>query len=374
MKNFKKILGLLIAVITVLSICACPLSAAAEEFNYGTFEGGMIPDKAMPYYGSLTDGKGFPNGNFEQGLKYWGHLFGKRDPKTVGKIGKEANGNYYFQFATENTWDGLYSVCFTDSRVKVGDSPSLLFRYSGAADIQIILMQEAKNKKNNVRSEKRLAFRTKTIVKANTDDGWNIAVLEPEATVVTPTDEGKQYDDPNIYLNYFIQIREDPTCNTKIDDLQIVNYDTSAGTIKDLDGKLLYNMTELNPPEDGGNDGNTDSGNGGNTDGGNTNDGGNTDGGSGAVGALDGYTPDELIVMEGDYPTDDENKEVTSEKNDKKDNSSKNYVWIIVAAGVVVVLGAAAGIFFMVKAKKNPAPADETEDTTEETLTEETEE
>ena len=51
------------------------------------------------------------------------------------------------------------------------------------------------------------------------------------------------------------------------------------------------------------------------------NDGGNTDGGSGAVGALDGYTPDELIVMEGDYPTDDENKEVTSEKNDKKEKT-----------------------------------------------------
>ena len=359
MKNFKKILGLLIAVITVLSICACPLSAAAEEFNYGTFEGGMIPGKAMPYYGSLTDGKGFPNNDFEQGLKYWGHLFGKRDPKTIAKIGTEENGNHYLQFNAEDPWDGLYSVCFTDSRVKVGDSPSLLFRYSGAADFQIILMQESKNKKNNVRDEVRLAFRTKTIIKADTDDGWNIAVLEPASTVANPSDRGAQYDDPTIYLNYFVQITQDPTCNTKIDDLQIVNYDTSAGTIKDLDGKLLYNIKELNPPEE---EEDTDSGNGGNTDGGNTNDGGNTDGGSGAVGALDGYTPDELIVMEGDYPTDDENKEVTSEKNDKKDNSSKNYVWIIVAAGVVVVLGAAAGVFFVIKNKKNPAPAEETEE------------
>lgn len=372
MKSFKKLLSLLIAIISVFSITLCSLSATAEEFNYGTFEGGMIPDKAIPYYGSLTDGKGFPNNDFEQGLKYWGHLFGKRDPKTVGKIGTEANGNHYFQFATENTWDGLYSVCFTDSRIKVGDSPSLLFRYSGVGDIQIILMQEAKNLKNNVRSEIRLAFRTKTIVKADSDDGWNVAVLEPDKTVVTPTDEGKQYDDPNIYLNYFIQIREDPTIDTKIDDLQIVNYDTSEGTIKDLDGKLLYNLKELNPPEEDDDTGSGDSGDSG--DSGNSGTDNPPAGGSNT--SFDKYTPDELIVMDGDYPGDEKEEENHNSKSDAdvtdtENDEDSNLLIIIIAAVAVVLIGAGVGVFFILKAKKkNISP----EEPSQESPTEEIEE
>lgn len=338
------------AIAAILGIAFGSLSAAAEEFNYGTFEGGMIPDKPIPYYGSLTDGKGFPNNDFEQGLKYWGHLHGKIDPTTIVKVVKE-NGNTYMQFNAEKAWDGVYSVCFTDSRIKVGDSPSLLFKYSGTDDFQIIFMQESKNLKNNVRDELRLAFRTKTIIKAESEGGWNIAVLEPANPVADPKSRGKQYDDPNIYFNYFVQVRDDPTCNTKIDDLQIVTYDTTAGTIKDLDGKLLYDLNALNPPEDDDNP----SGGGGNS-------GGNADGGTGNIGSADtlgDYTPDELIVMDGDYPTDGEKSDEKVSSKDGDGNSSNNYIWIIVAAGVVVVLGAGAGVFFVIKSKKKPATPDE---------------
>ena len=350
MKSLKKLIVLLIAVATVLSMVCGSFSAAADDINYGTFDGGMIPDKAIPYYGLITDGKGFPNNDFEQGLMYWGHLFGKRDPKTIAKIVKESDGNNCLQFAAETAWDGLYSVCFTESRIKVGDSPSLLFKYSGTPDIQIVLMQECMNTAKNTRAEVRLAFRLKTIIKAESDDGWNIAVLEPNEAVVTPTDKGKQYDDPTLYFNYFVQIASDASCNTKIDDLQIVNYDTTSGIIKDLDGKQLYDLNALDPPDD---DTSVDGGD-------TTGDDGSTANVSDAVKTLDTYTPDELIVMDGDSPTDDDK---SSEKDSSKDgngNSSKNYIWIIVAAGVVVILGAGAGIFFVIKAKKKPSTPDET--------------
>lgn len=336
MLNLKKIVSLILAVIVCLGITFCGgISAFADD--YGTYEDGILANQNMANYKPLKDGKGFPNGDFEQGLKYWGTQRGKELPSSKVKL-LEEDGNHFIEFAAEKNWDGIYSTTFSENRVGPDESVSALFKFRGDVNFQIVLIQLCLTADGKSYSERRLAIETKTLVIGTGADGWSVGLLDTTQKTVKPSDVDAKYDDPNMYFIYFVQVKTDSTVTTQIDDIQLVNYNKTSGTVTDLDGKQLYDMKNLpvNPE------------------------------------LLENDDFGDYIEDEYDYTLEKETKK--SEGKTADGNFLSKYLWVIIAAGVVIVVAAAAAVIIVLKKKNTPDNAVETLKTTEDIAEEKTEE
>ena len=243
MTVMKKILSVALCILACVSIAVCgSISALADD--YGTFEDGIYAGQNMANYKPLKDGTGFPNGDFEQGLRYWGVQRGKDYPSKFVKL-QEENGNHFIEFTPEKAWDGIYSTTASDVRVGPDEWVSVLFKYRGDNNFQIVLIQLLLTADGKTYSERRLAIESKTVTIGSGTDGWNVCVLDPTQKTIEPAAVDSKYDDPNYYFLYFVQAKSDPTILTQVDDIQLVKYNKTTGIINDLDGKKLYDMKNL---------------------------------------------------------------------------------------------------------------------------------
>lgn len=332
MLKLKKIMSVLITAVICISIAVCGSTAVLAD-DYGTFEDGIPANgKNMANYMPFKDGKGMRNGDFEQGLMYWGTQRGNALPSSRVTL-MEEDGNHFIEFAAENNWDGIYSTTFSDSRVSAEESISALFKYRGDTQFQIVLMQICMSADGKSYSEQRIGLEFKTLEIESGTDGWSIAVIDPKKTVVEPSSVDPKYDDPTIYFTFFVQVMQDPTCTAQIDDIQLVKYNKSSGMVYDLDGKQLYDMKNL------------------------------------PINQIS-ITDDDYE----DYIQDTYNYTVEKETEGKKDAAEgegfvSKYLWVIIAGGAVIVIAAAVIIIIAVKKKKTPVSSDE--NTTEEGQTQE---
>lgn len=329
MLNLKKLVSVLLAVVVALIIMAgSNISVFADD--YGTFEDGILANQNMASYKPLKDGKGFPNGDFEQGLRYWGTERGKELPSKMVKLVEE-EGNHFIEFTAEKTWDGIYSTTFAENRIGPDETVSALFKFRGDVNFQIVLIQICSSADGKNYTERRLALETQTVVIGAGADGWSVGVLDPTQKTAVPSSVGAQYDDPNYYFLYFVQVKTDPTVTTQIDDIQLVKYNKSSGIISDLDGKQLYDMKNLPVSDE----------------------------------LLKNDDFGDYIQDEYDYTLEKETKKDTTKTDDG--NFLSKYLWVIIAAGVVVVVAVATVVVIVVIKKKKAPQADggDTEETVE---------
>lgn len=345
----KKLLLIALAAIVAVSMIfgsTLGVSAAGRfDSEWGTVEEGVVsPDGWQDYagyYENCPGTNGFPNGDFEQGLKYWTTPRGKyKAVDTVDII--EENGNHFMRFSCDNAWEGIESLRFVDARVKAGDNLAIMYKWrSDDPNFQIVLQQYRMEPPSIGEIKRVSAGKGVNLVEARADGEWNISMTatksgdDPRIGIVQePQNESK-----TVYLTYLLQVASDPTTVADIDDLSLVIYNENSGKVLDLDGKELYDVNNLQ------ND-----------------------------------VKDEIDSSDFDnIDFDAENEEVKDELSEKSDSKGKdnknNIIWIIVgiSAGAVVLIAAVAVVIIMVVAKKKKTPVEEaakTEEVAEETTEE----
>ena len=249
MKLVKK---LLVLFITVLISFGFALNAfAAPSFvikGNGTEEQGIIPptDNYYIYHTPYTESDGFPNADFQKGLMYWTQ--GQKDRAIDSVELVEEDGNKFVTFTAKDRHDGIYSIRFADSRVKVGDTLAVMYDWRGEDPaFQIALNQHIMNKDESSVSMIRLsqdAGDVTNIKIASREGEWNTSMSNVNEVVKEPN-----LGNPTIYLSYIVQVKNDITCNAQIDNLRVVVYNKDTGNIYDLDHKKLFNIYELGNDE-----------------------------------------------------------------------------------------------------------------------------
>lgn len=122
--KFKIIISAVLAISVVFSTFAFLNASAEENDKYGTYDNGISGNK----YGIMTLDMldSFNNGNFEEGLKYWGvHNPGNGHTATAKVVNENANA--YVDLKVTG-YAGLYSAPFTMADLKTGDYIGLRFK------------------------------------------------------------------------------------------------------------------------------------------------------------------------------------------------------------------------------------------------------
>lgn len=334
---FLTTLAVVVAVTMIFGSTLGISAAGRFDSEYGTEADGIIPTSNYTqdyagYYESCPGTTGFPNGDFEQGLKYWTTPRTKYLPADTVDIIEE-NGNHFMRFTTENTYQGIESLRFVDSRVKVGDSLAIMYKWrSDDPNFQLIL-QQYKMEPPSIGEIKRVSQgKGVTVVEAASDGDWNITVTQVESAdnpniglVQEPQNESK-----TIYLSYVIQVCSDPTTVADIDDLQLVIYNKNTGKITDLDGKELYDANNL-PGSNAEEEINADD-----------------------FADIDYDAENEEVAADTESKAEDKNTE------EKDESFIEKYLWVIIAGGAVILIAAAVVVIvIVVKKKKAVVPADE---------------
>ena len=251
----KRLLLIVLATVVAISVIfgsSLGISAAGRfESEWGTVEEGVVSPEGWQdyagYYENCPGTTGFPNGDFEQGLKYWTTPRGKyKAVDTVDII--EENGNHFMRFSCENAWEGIESLRFVDSRVKAGDNLAILYKWrSDDPNFQLILQQYRMEPPSIGEIKRVSAGKGVNLVEAKTDGEWNISITatksgdDPRIGIVQePLNESK-----TVYLSYLLQVCSDPTTVADVDDLSLVLYNENTGKVTDLDGKELYDVNNL---------------------------------------------------------------------------------------------------------------------------------
>ena len=384
MKNTKNlIISVLTLALSLVILVGCMFTVSADtiKFNsvalntyntqkYGTADKGVTIDASQlttvyKYYPSVQYGEpsviGHPNLNFEKGWQYWVHT---DNFKINSETTKEGTQNKYLTVTTQEEYKGCYTVKFTDSRIKPGDSIAVLYKWRNVSHsndsepkvIQLLYSVDKPNDESTFKEEHQLVHYSasglgdKVIWRADDDDDkeWHISLTQVYHDVLDP---GTDYQS-NYYFYLCMQSRINPEIfnGTDFDDIQLVKYNKTTGIINDLDGNRLYNLNSLPTRND----------------------------------------PDYLW---GDLSEKDPNAKIKVDVNDllsgkidlnnaangDDDNGDDNqgialWIWIVIAAGVVLILAVVVVIIVVSKKKKAIAPVEETEAPAEETAEETTEE
>ena len=321
----------------------CMSASALGRFDseWGTESGGItlppsFKNNLPGFYENCPGTSGFPNADFEQGLKYWMSNTDEK-PSNNAEIVEE-DGNKFLRLSGDEAYDGIESARFVDSRVKVGDSLAIMYDWRADDPSFQIVLKQYLTEPGTIKVQ-RLSMRTGVnVVEAYTDQEWNTTVTQvetnefPTSRVLEPENETK-----TIYLSFLLEI-SNPSTVVDIDNLKLVIYNKTTGKIKDLDGKELYDAKNLKKD-----------------------------------------VVEEKLTEE-DFADIDYKATYASGKkktknpfaiigsNDGEGGFIANNIWIIVAVAVVVIIAAAAVVIIVVKKKKAVTPEDAT---IEETPTEE---
>ena len=335
MKKIMLISFVFLIIVSIMTVTCMPASALGRfDSEWGTESDGItLPPTFrinLPgFYESCPGTSGFPNADFEQGLKYWMSNTDEK-PSNNAKIVEE-NGNKFLRLSGDEAFDGIESARFVDSRVKVGDSLAIMYDWRADDPSFQIVLKQYLTEPGTIKLQ-RLSMRTGVnVVEAYTDQEWNTTVTQvetnefPTSRVLEPENEAKA-----IYLSFLLEI-SNPSTVVDIDNLKLVIYNKTTGKIKDLDGKELYDTKNLK-----------------------------------------GNVVEEVLKEE-DFAGIDYNALSSSDKaelspvkednkNSEKTSENKDYTMIIILiVGAVIVVGAAAVVLIIVKRKKNSAPLSETE-------------
>ena len=263
-ENMKKILISLICVAAVVSlICGSAFSTSAETIKFdftlsqpgwGTEEDGIIarfPNSYSSHHTPWSEPGGHPNLDFEKGLMYW--TTNEKDsqkPSDYVDIVKEENGNHYLTFTAKDTYQGIESVPFVESRIDENDEICVVFKWRGDdPNFQIYVNQlrykttDGKQKDTKRVSHNGDAKRNEII--ADGEDGWNVAFCKPE------TDSVKKPHDimPYYIFQVGVEVQTDPSCKAIVDDIRLGKYSENNQIIYDLDGKVMYDLKNIDTVE-----------------------------------------------------------------------------------------------------------------------------
>ena len=386
MKNTKNIIiSVLTLALSLVILVGCMFTVSADDsikfsdaalsaYNtqkYGTVDKGISIEglgKIYHYYPSVQYGNpnivGHPNLNFELGWQYWVH---NENFKINTETTKEGKQNKYLTILTEEQYKGCYTIKFTDSRIKPGDSIAVLYKWRNVSHsndcepkvMQMLYSPEKINDESTYKDEHQLVHYSasglsdKVIWRADDDDDkeWHISLTQIYHNVLDPGDTyaSKYY----FYLGMQSRLEPEIFRNTDFDDIQLVHYNKSSGLISDLDGNTLYNLNSLPKRDD-------------------------PDYIWGDLSAKDPNAKIQIDVNDLLSGKIDLNDVVNNGVDDNGEDNNKGiatWIWIVIAAGVVLILAVAAVVIIVIsKKKKAVAPVETEEVTAEETVEEKTEE
>lgn len=327
---FKKIIALLICSIMATSLfmtasadIIVPADQTVITEDWGTYEDGLKPGKPphdyYRYQIPYTETDGFPNADFEQGLKYWTHCRGRIPSESV-KLVKDGE-NTAIQFTAKEEYDGIFSVPFTDSRVKQGDNLVVVYSWKGTGHIQIGLEQIMKNQNEPdcyVKvfrvSHIGITGQTKSLYLSADGSKWNVSMSNLNLPIAEP--EGT---DKNIYLSLFAQICNDMTDETIVDNLIIARYNEQSGLVFDLDGNKLYDLNNL-PVDD----------------------------------VEDELNKDDFSSIDYDAtPEDIKEKRESKENTTEEKTFFQEHLVLIIVLGAIIIAGAAVAAIIIIKKSKS---------------------
>lgn len=374
MKNTKKLLiSIITVVLSLVILIGCVFTASAETYvpnlsdgaksvyeaqGYGSFEKGLLPPDGMTraqykWYHPSVQYKdptidGHPNLDFSKGYEYW------YDNADLIKMNTDSDGNTFATIIGEKEYSGLFSVKFTLSKVKQGDTISLLYKWrapshqraiEGYID-QVYHINDESQGLEQIGLANSVGGRSQVniwLADEEDDKEWNISL----APVYLPA-EGPTGSVPITYYSVGIQtmLNVDFFRNTDFDDLQIVFYDEQTGIVKDFDGNTLYNTNDLPKRIIVDYD---------------FKDLGETDPKADLKVNIDDILSGKVELDVGPSDTNDSNSGIAL------------WVWIVIAAGVVLVLAVAVVVVIVISKKKKAASTstEEVEIATEELKNEE---
>ena len=213
----------------------------------GTYEDGWsVVDNAVSpnYVGPFA---GVQNGDFTDGLKYWGSRTSTGAGGDYADVKTDGNNTYVHLAAkTDATYCGIRSTLFYLPEAKVGDKLVVMYKYKNgdASKYQVFFAP-----KNNSGDDWTLMDNSgSTIKQAATDTEWGYAVSTKVLTVgsaISTADDTWMAQHPyvnadyNKYASYCIEM-SNSTANVTIDvdDVQIVKY-INAYTFETFDGETI---------------------------------------------------------------------------------------------------------------------------------------
>lgn len=261
--KMKKLLISLLCVISVVSLMAsAAFSVSAETIKFdftltqpgwGTEADGIIARFANSYPGYHTpwsEPGGHPNLDFEKGLMYWSTTEKTLKPSDYVDIVAEESGNHYLTFTAEDTYDGIESVPFVESRIDENDEVCVVFKWKGDdPNFQVYVNQlrykttDGTSKDSHRVSHNGDAKRNEII--SDGEDGWNVAFCKPENDSIK-----KPHDIMPYYIfQVGVQVQNDPSCTAIVDDIRLGKYNATNDCIYDLDGKVMYDLRNLKTTE-----------------------------------------------------------------------------------------------------------------------------
>ena len=248
----KRILAISISLIAVIGVLLGGVFCSADEVDYGTYEDGIYKEGKQYWYQTYpayTKGDGIANGDFQQGLKFWVQNFGKKCSDIV-TLNKEGDNTYITFDGSKPSanWDGINSVLTKVDGVAEGDVLAVLYKWRGDNEnFQIYLAQWELDEKGVGHNESRQSSSMvggKRIYEAVDEGEWNITVTGKN-DVTKPGMLKPTFGDDGYYVSVGIQVATDPTVVFDIDDVQIVRRNTATGKVYDLNGKMLYDLNNL---------------------------------------------------------------------------------------------------------------------------------
>ena len=386
MKNTKNLLINIITVaISLIVLVGCIISISAEtptitygadvmqtynQQKHGSVDKGVKMAKSYLYkfYPSVQYGNpninGHPNLNFEMGWQFWIENGGY-------EVKKDSTGNYHATTVTTEEYKGMYSVKFTDTRIKEGDSIAVLYKWRNtahqlASEPKLIQLynnyyDESKDPENATNPQHQLVHGSAdgrsehTIWRAadDNDEEWNISLSRVYHNVRSTIGENPiSY----YYLGFQSRKNSDIFTGTDFDDLQLVHYNQSSGIITSLDGKQLYNLNNLPKREDPhyvfGDLGLTDP---------------NADIKVDVNDLISGKIDPNQSLEDSKQEIEDTKQEQNSSNQSKPSNSSDpstdegiaTWIWIVIAVAVLLILAAAAVSIILIKKKKGSSSIEE---------------
>ena len=227
-KDSKRLLAAAISLITVFAVCISTVfivGANGDDNTYGSESGGIKGNSDATL--AITPVDGLQNGDFEQGLKYWGGVDGCTDPSTIATV-KSEDGNKYLHIDTTSVstkYQGVLTVPFKVAGVKVGDYVGVRLKYR-SSDTDTTSIRVGLSQNHYYRSAYKAC---NTMYAAPDADGkW-------QTLVTTATENGgtlKAVNDPGNGGDIFFMLRitgngSDIVCD--IDDIEIVKFTDETG-------------------------------------------------------------------------------------------------------------------------------------------------
>ncbi len=343
-KFLKSIIASAIAAVIAVGSAVCAIAAD----DYGSYEQGIrIPagDSNGIYSVPILSENGFPNLDFEQGFKYWTtrrSSTGKQISKItdIAELKKDSKGNTYVHIEAPSSYYGLYSVRFLINELEEGSTPGLLYKWRGDQPYAQVYLEEryligSDGKYSNSLRVGNNGDRGATqIWPADEDDpeDWNIALSlnNKPVAAATATDATGKY--PAMYYILGLEVTSEGNW-IELDDIQIVIHNDTSGKVFDLQGNLLYDLTNLPKRQyidyDWGDLSET-------------------------VDTSEDVSQSSASVSGSDKVTQQAQKE-----------TGNNLYWIIIAAAVVIVAAAAVATVVIVRKKKAKASDEKPEEVTE---------